>query len=270
MPYRLWVGSAERRRQIRQILDNPSGQSRPVFLVGCGRSGTNMVTRQLSKTYQVDLYNEDNLAAFDKWRLRDLSVIEELINFSRSRITLFKPILETHLARLLLERFPEGKVLFAFRHVNDVVNSGLKHFGDDNWRNRLNAWVDEDFAEFASAPPPDNSKEAVGSLWNSALSPASATAIYWLFYNRLYFDLGLHDDNRVMLVQYEASVLNPEKEFPRYCRFLGIRYSAQLAEGTYTSSIKRGEPFRVDEQIRVDCEELWQRLCQAAQGTEST
>lgn len=268
IPYRLWVKSSDNRRRLWQRLDNPSGQSRPVFLVGCGRSGTNMVTKQLSTTWQIDLYNEDNPAAFKNWRFRELATIEELINRGYSRITLFKPILETHLARMLLDRFPEASVIFSFRHVDDVVNSALRHFGEGNWPNRVKAWINEDFAEFASDSPPEKTKDAVRSRWRPGLTPESATALYWIFYNRLYFDLGLHDDNRVMLVQYEASVLTHEREFVRLCRFLDIRYSAQMTEGIFSSSIRLSEPPRFNEQIRMDCEVLWQRMCRASPNAE--
>lgn len=260
IPYRLWVGSSNRRKRLWQRIDNPWGQPKPVFLVGCGRSGTNMITRHLSKTWQVDLYNEDNPDAFENWRLRDLPTIEELINNRYGRITLFKPILETHLAQILLDHFPEARVLFAYRHVDDVVNSGLRHFGKENWPNRVRSWIEDDFAEFTTAQPPENTKAAIRSLWRPTLTPESATALYWIFYNRLYFDLRLHADDRVMLVQYEAAVSSPKREFMRLCSFLDIRYSAQMTEGIFSSSMRRNESPRYDKQIGLDCDELWNRM----------
>ena len=57
---------------------NPEGTSVPIFLVGCGRSGTSMFIWQLDKSWQIKLYNEDHPAAFDDYRLRDYSVVARL------------------------------------------------------------------------------------------------------------------------------------------------------------------------------------------------
>jgi hypothetical protein len=88
-------------RSLVQRLRNPSGDSRPVFLVGAGRSGTSMIVRHLARTWQVALFNEDDPAAFRDYHLRDFAEVRELISRSRAPITLFKPIKDTHRTRAL-------------------------------------------------------------------------------------------------------------------------------------------------------------------------
>jgi hypothetical protein len=251
------------RKHFWQRWHNPARQTTPAFLVGCGRSGTGMLVHHLSQSWQMALYNETNPAAFEKYRLRDLSVIESLVDRSYAQVTLFKPILDTCQTAVLLARFPAAKIIFAFRHYDDVINSSAKAFGTNSRFHHVQAWIDDDFSEFA-VPPPETTKNFVRSRWRLSLSPASGAALYWLFYNRLYFDLNLDQDERVRLVCYESVVKNPAEQFEGLCQFMGLQFTPQIIEGVFSSSIGHSSPPEIDPQIRDDCEELRQQLLQHA------
>jgi hypothetical protein len=77
-PYRFWRMIANFGIEIVRRLSNPYKNNSSVFLVRCGRSGTNMLLRGLGKSYMVELYNESHPAAFKKWRLKNFSTIEQL------------------------------------------------------------------------------------------------------------------------------------------------------------------------------------------------
>lgn len=249
-------------RDVQQRLHNPTQQSRPVFLVGCGRSGTTMLVDQLARSWEVDRYNEDHPLAFVKWRLRDLSTIRALVQQSRAKIVVFKPILDTHLASRLLDQFPDAKLIFIFRHYHDVIHSSLRRFGTDNWRNRVRRWIQEDFAEFSAQPPPAQARQRIYTYWQPELSSESAIALYWLFYNSLYYDLELHNNPRVRLVRYESIVSSPHPEFLALCQYLSIKYSPKMIQGVSSASIAREAQPAMDENIRAECERLWQTLSQ--------
>ena len=255
----------ELKRSLWQRWNNPSGRSTPAFLVGCGRSGTSMIVHQLDKSWRIDLFNEDNPAAFEKWRLRDLEVIAGLMRDSSAEIVVFKPILNTHQTRDLLAKFPESRVIFTFRQYDDVINSSLKRFGVDNRLNHIRSWMSNDFGEFKSADPPQETKQLIRSLWRPELNAQSGAALYWLFYNRLYYDLHLDQENRALLTRYETIVADPERHFKTICAFLGISYEPNLAEGVFASSIRRDPSPDIDPQVNAACEDLWQRLCQDEQ-----
>jgi hypothetical protein len=251
------------RKHLWQRWHNPARQTTPAFLVGCGRSGTGMLVHHLSKSWQLTLYNETNPAAFEQYRLRELSVVETLLHRSYAQVTLFKPILDTCQTKVLLSRFPTAKVIFAFRHYDDVINSSSKAFGMNSRLMHIQSWLSDDFSEFA-VPPPETTKSFVRSRWKPSLSPESATALYWLFYNRLYFDLSLDKDERVKLVCYESVVQNPTEEFENLCRFMGLQFVPQITEGVFASSIGHSSPPNIAPEIRGDCEELRQQLLQHA------
>lgn len=223
-----------------------------------------MLVLQLGRSWQIDVHNEDNATAFDEWRLRPLPVIREIVSRSRAPVTLFKPILETYRACLLLEHFPEAKILFAFRHYDDVVKSSLKKFGVNNRINHVNAWIDKDFAEFADLLPPVETQAMVRSLWQPGLSPESGAALYWLFQNQLFFDLGLVNDARARLVCYESVVNNPAGELAAVCDFLGIRFEPAMAADIFASSVQRKPAPAISEPLRQACDRMWERLCRQA------
>ena len=249
-------------RQRRRF--NPEGTSVPIFLVGCGRSGTSMFIWQLDKSWQIKLYNEDHPAAFDEYRLRDFSVVARLTEESIAPFTLFKPILDTVQTMELLERFPGSKAIFAFRHYTDVINSSLKKFGTYNRLNHVKGWINEDFAEFDVCPPPEVSKKIVRDLWQDDLSPEEGAALYWLFYNRLYYDLGLHDDPRTILIRYETLVTEPREQFVKVIAFLEAEFEEKMVEGVHARSINKNEPPPLRPAIMEACEALYEQMSQHA------
>ena len=269
---------AEFRKHIWQRLKNPRGHTTPAFLVGNVRSGTSMIVYHLAKSWQVNLYNEDHPAAFLYWRLRDFSVIDELLEKSYAPVTLFKPILDTYKTPNLLEKYPNAKVLFSFRHYHDVINSTRKRFynkyglytpskkvPDHDTRDPLTLWVANDFAEFSQAPIPDETKRIIKDMWHPALGIDSNIALRWLFINRLYFDLNLYQDPRVKIIHYETIVAEPEKEFQSLFQFLGLKYEPHVIEGVFSTSVGKNAPPNIAPEIREQCEALLQQLLQYQQ-----
>ncbi len=223
-----------------------------------------MLVLQLDRSWQLEVYNETHPAAFHDWRLRELLLIQELVGRSHAPITLFKPILDTYRTCVFLDTFPEAKILFACRHYDDVVNSSLRKFGPADRINHVNSWVQDDFSEFADLRPPAETQAHLRSCWRPDLSPESGAALYWLFQNRLFFDLGLAHDRRVRLVRYESVVADPATELAAICDFLEIGFEPQMAAGISASSVQRNPALAIDEHLRQACDEMWQRLCHVA------
>jgi hypothetical protein len=109
----------------------------------------------------------------------------------------------------------------------------------------------------------------IRGLWKPDLAPEDGGAMYWLFYNQLFYDLGLDKDERVMLVRYESVVSDAERYFQALCNFLGLPYEPYLAEGVFVSSIRRESPPEIETGIRAACEALWQRLSTEEQSRNS-
>jgi hypothetical protein len=248
------------RKYFWQRLHNPFRQTKVAFVVGCGRSGTSMLLHHLHRSWAVDGYNENDPAAFQKYRLRPLDEIEKLVERSYGQVALFKPVLNTPQSCQFLNRFPDARLVFVYRHYGDVVNSSVKRFGPADRLAHVNAWVADDFSEFAPLSPPEPAKAAVRRLWKPSLSPESAAALYWLFYNRLYFDLGLDQEERVKLLGYESLVANAALEIRNVCEFLRLKYEPFMADGVFSTSVGRDNSPPIDGEIAAACATLWQQL----------
>lgn len=242
----------------RRLIHN--GRSRPAFIVGCGRSGTSMLLHHLSKTWQVEPYNEDHPAAFENYRLKDTETIAKLVRANRAPLTLIKPILSTTATSQLLNDFPQARFLFMFRHFDDVVRSSLKRFGSENRLGHVRRWMENDFDEFASAPPPGATRQYLRELWHPEASAETGAALYWLFYNRLFFDLGLGGHDRLLLIQYERIVQFPKESMTAIAEFLGIPFVPSMIEGIFTTSVKHSPIGSIDSGVRAECTNLWTRL----------
>ncbi len=125
-----------------------------------------------------------------------------------------------------------------------------------------------DFEEFAVAPPPEKAKAFIRERWNPDFNDETGAALYWLFYNRLFFDMGLIDDDRILLTWYQLMVTEPEKQFRIITDFLGIQYEEALAADIFSSSLGRSESPAIDESIRADCEVLMEELCNVVKSRQ--
>jgi hypothetical protein len=256
----IWAKSEPVRKQLWLHWHHRAGQKVPIFLVGCGRSGTNMISDRLGRSWEIELYNEDHPAAFDNYYLKDLATIETLVQENHANAVLFKPIRDTYQTNLLLSHFANAKAIFVIRHYDDVINSAMKKFGVIHWMSQVKGWLADDFAEFSASPPSDASKDFIRSRYNDGLNPESGAALFWWFRNHLFFDLGLDQNENVRLVQYEAVVSEAQKELSSLCEFLEIKFQPSMVENVRTSSVRRDSRPLLDAQIRQDCEELWCRL----------
>lgn len=268
----------ESRRRIQwQQKINPSRFSTPVFLVGNGRSGTSMLVFHLTRSWHIDLFNEDNPAAFENWFLRDFETIDALVAASYAPIVLLKPIKDTYRIHRLQARFPNCKVLFSCRHFDDVINSSLKRFYIDFGRKvgkkvdeivpPVDRWMSDDFAEYAEAVPPEKTKRFIRSLWREDLSLESKIALHWLFVNSLYFELGLVENTAVHLVKYESLVSQPDLEFKAICHFLDIPFEQKMITDVFASSINKKSAPNLDPMVAEACAALWFELDKAGEAT---
>src|SRR6185369_8230204 len=111
---------------------------------------TNMMLTALGRSWEVETCNEADSRAFSDHRLRSLDDAARLVEQSAAPVVIFKPLMDTCLARKMLDRFEDSKFLFPFRHFDDVVNSMIRKAHNDGEPNhhlaRVGRWVEQDFA----------------------------------------------------------------------------------------------------------------------------
>jgi hypothetical protein len=251
------------RRYLEQRRRFDAGTPRtPVFVVGCQRSGTNMVMWTLERSPEVWAYHEHRLsAAFRDYRLRPTPVIERLIRKSPAPLVAFKPICDSHLTDRLLERHAGSRAIWIYRHFGDVANSAARNFGD-HVRDILR-WIvqgDSDWLGWRGERLAPDAVDLVREVYRDDLSLEEAGAVFWYLRNRFFFDLGLERDPRVLLVRYEDLVSGSQAPFQRIFDFAGGQLDPAWLADLFASSIGKHRFPDVQPRVEAACRELAARL----------
>jgi hypothetical protein len=245
----------------------------PVFILGCQRSGTTICQEVFRRSRDTWVFSEGNrLAMTDGWRLRPLSDIDELIDRSRKRILIFKPLNDSQRVGEFIDYFPGSRTLWVFRDVLDTVQSAVRKWGPAQ-RNMMTYIGDA----LRASDSPEAALDRMGewpscAVYAEKLSPATydrivdwtaqpisdatGAAILWYARNSLFFDQGLEGHARAMPVRYENLVTDPTNQIARICEFIGVRYSRKLSQEVYSSSVGKGSQYEIDKAVLDACQEL--------------
>jgi hypothetical protein len=230
----------------------------PVFLVGLQRSGTNMLTRGLERAPEVEVHNENDRAAFERFRLRPAPVIRAIVEGSKHAFVLFKPLCDSHRIPELLDELQTpspARAIWAYRAFEGRVRSSVAKFGDSNLRALRRIAEGTGQGLWQAGGLSEESLELLGSFDYDRLTPESASALFWFVRNSLYFDLGLDARPDVTLASYERTIEAPEDSMRSLCVFLGVRYRGELMQGIEPRH--RSAPgVEIDHRIRERCEGL--------------
>jgi hypothetical protein len=251
----------KRRRQLR----HPAPVERPTigFVLGTQRSGTTMLLNVLDTSPETEVYHEYHPAAMDSFRLRPPVVIEKLASRSAARALVLKPITDSHRADWLLQRFPDARAIWVFRRYEDVANSAIAMWPGENveFVNRVREdnlpamdWRGERVSEEVLS--------VIGELARQPLNEQEGAALFWYARNALYFELGLADDARVLLVQYEDLVEDPTR-FRAIFDHLGLAWDEAFVEQVKSTSVGRRPFGPIREDVRAVCDAMMERLVEA-------
>jgi hypothetical protein len=242
---------------------HPSQKKVPVFILGCNRSGTNMVCGAIGNSPHGWDYKESEFSlAFNAYYLRADWLIEQLIQLTPAPIVSFGSILDSQFAGDLLDRFEGAKAIWIYRRYEDVANSCARMQWGPHLKN-LVRWVARGELEKLGARGNHISNETIqlfGRLFREDISNEDSACLYWYMRNQLYYELNLYKDARVLLVQYEDAVLNKEDAFQRIFSFLDFPYDPNVINDIFASSVGKHPQPAIGSAIREVCDALQTRL----------
>ena len=181
---------------------------------------------------------------------------------------IFKALNDSFRLSELLEHFPEGRAIWAFRHYDGVVNSVLKRWPGE--RNRIDTIVsDPDSGGWRGRGMSQATLKTLRRLYRKDMNDASAEALFWFHRNQLLFDQNLHTDSRTILLNYEALVTNPKAEIARIQKLTGISFSPAMYRLVSPASLKEEATCEIDPAIRIVCDEMYGSLCSVWNGQRS-
>lgn len=260
------------RKEMTQALRPAGGEfQQVVFVIGCQRSGTNLMMEIFEHDWGAKTYDEfSKLSSKDfrfHIRLNPLDDVKRTIRKDRARLVVLKPLVETQNAHRLLDNFPGSKAIFMYRHYRDVAASNLKHWGMQNGINNLRPVVSRQEGNWRSENIPEPVRQTVLGFFSEDMKPYDAAALFWYVRNSFYFHLELDRNPSVMLLRYEDLVAQPQRQVDRVYHFLGKQHQGPLQiPEVYTSSVKRGRDLDLSPQVEAVCQEMLARLDQAYQA----
>lgn len=231
------------------------GPALHVFVAGVQRSGTNMLMQALDRSLHTDVYHESDSRAFVGYEMRDPDVVARLVRRSPARVFVIKALCELQDLPELMARFQPARTLWLYRNYRDVANSmtasfksvpttvhRLAHEGEAvGWWGRGMSRTTQDFLRRVVERDPN---------------PETSAALLWYLRNRLFFELGLDRDERVLPIEYEGLVTEPQRVLGQVARFLGIPESGGLSQGIHARSIGRRSEPAIDPEVSEACDRL--------------
>jgi hypothetical protein len=247
----------------------PPGSPRLGLILGCQRSGTNMLNDAFGRDWSCVAFGEDGglalgagTASHRRWRWRPLPDVAETLRAYRVPLLIAKPIVESQRALELLDCFPHARVIWMYRHYLGVAQSSRAKFGLDASVENLAAAIDPARRDhWYSENLSDRTRELVRSHYDPARPVADLKAIGWLVRNSLYFQQGLQTRDRVTICRYEDVVADPQAEMRRLYEFVGAPFPGpQICRGMHADSVRKGHELEIAPEIRALCDEMLERL----------
>ena len=243
-------GVFRRWKQLRQRFVHPSGMRQLLFIVGCQRSGTTLLSRIFEQDMNSASYGEASIFSHTtepyRLRLRSMDEIDAQIVDTPARLVVLKPLVESQNILQLLNHFTESRAIWLFRDFRDVAASNLRKFGNQNSIKDLRIIAEGSSEDWRNEGLSNEMRDYVRSLYTENMSPVDAAVIFWIVRNQLFFDLALDQDRRIHLCKYEALTTDPIVVMKQIYDFIAQPYpDGNITAETHPRSIRKGKALTI-------------------------
>lgn len=240
---------------------------RLALIVGCQRSGSTMLYEIFCKDSRSKVFGEFNyLNSQDTTfniRLNPIEEVEPILTKINHPLIVMKPLVESQNIHSLLELSPNCKVIWLYRHYNDVAASNLKKWGLGNGINNLRPIVTNDQSNWRSEKVSQHVRGKVLQLFKEDMPTLDAAALFWWVRNRLFFEQQLETNADVYLCNYQHLVSAPKEEMKKIYNFIDFPYPGDhIVNHVHQKSIGKGKEVTLSPEIKMLCEELLNELHQ--------
>lgn len=218
-----------------------------------------MILYVLERHRDTYIFKESDPRAYDHFSMRPIVQIEKLIENTPAQLIALKAVLEAHDLYWMLDYFNKTKLIWMYRDYSDVINSSSKRF--DNSRNYIDEIVEDPRRGFWRGQGMTNETLSIlRAHYTKDISDNSTQALFWYYRNQLFFDQNFADDDRVLLIKYEAFVEDPRKYILQILKFIELEPRQDVIKMVHSRSIKKNSPPKIDDDIAKICTNMLERL----------
>ena len=234
------------------------------FVLGCQRSGTTMLIDLLGRSSFIYAYGEMDAPIMKRnCRISSYKAIERELGRTPAHLTALKPICDSQWGNDFLDKFPEAKIVWIYRNFNDVINSTVKKFGQQD--ERMQWFADEDWDRLGWRVERVRKDHPIILLTQNlcrreGANRTDAAGLMWALRTGLYYEMNLNQSPNVTLIKYEALVADPETQIRKICDFLNIEFEPKLTADVHSRSVSKSEAPSFHPEVASVCQELQRRL----------
>ena len=259
------------------LLPKPKEQ-KILFIVGCQRSGTSLMNRIFTQDLQVSVYRESSILSSNdrgfnskgdfatSLRLNSPGNLAKNFNQNKAPMIVLKPLVESQNIQQLLDFFPQAKALWMYRNYRDVAQSNHRRFKNNGeiagGIRDIKFIAQGDRANWRSEKASETVRSVITKYFAEDMNPYDASALFWWARNRLFSELNLSQNPRVLLCRYENLVTQPKQVMRQIYRFVDAPYKLhpQFDRDIDTDSLGKGKSIKLSPEIEKLCSDLWQQL----------
>jgi len=245
-----------------------------LFVVGCQRSGTSLMNRIFTRDLNASVYRESSwLSSKDKGkrslddmakqlRLNSFEDLQKSFEKNKASLIVLKPLVESQNILDLLNCFPESKALWMYRHYKDVAYSMLQRFSPNSSIRDLRYIIKNDQNNWRSEAASDEVRSIISQYFSEDMNVYDACALFWFARNRLFYELNLGKDSRILLCKYENLVTQPSEEIMKIYKFINnnCTLNHKSLKEINNKSVGKGDSVNLSPSVEKLCDELLRQL----------
>ncbi len=260
-------------KSVRNRVDRDDQQRVTVFISGCQRSGTTMLSRIFDADPRSAIFDEISTLSSDdqleNLRLNAESDVRRKLSSPAASLVVAKPLVESQRLDELLAAFEGSRSIWMYRDYSDVVRSNLKNFGDDNGHSDIEPVIDLRDDDWRSERIDPDVRQQIVSAEKQGITRNDAAALFWYGRNSHFFRQDLASHRRVRLQQYKHLVESPTEVMSSIYEFLGRDFPGErIVRNVTSSSVGKGSDVILSPHVRELCDDMLARL--EAAYTDST
>ena len=206
------------KRSARSIVRARSSERRVVLIFGCQRSGTTMLQQTfLDRSWRILILEEHDRRLVgpgpepEETSWQEYSTVLGRIHRLPFEVVAAKPLVESASATALMDVAGPVQAIWMIRHYAEVARSNVSRFGMDNPYRDLQPIRFRDARDWRYRGVTEETWETVTTMSNRRLTPLDAAALFWWTRNQLYVDQGLREDDRIRILRYERTSVQPAR-----------------------------------------------------------